>query len=55
MTFNFFRCCFSIPKYVTYVINAAQFLWKLRVARYEGVSDETVLEEERNISGGMAT
>jgi hypothetical protein len=28
------------------------------VARYEGVSDETVFEEERNdrnVSGGMAT
>jgi hypothetical protein len=40
------------------VINAAQFLWKLSVARYEGVAEETVLEEERNdrnISGGMAT
>jgi 3-vinyl bacteriochlorophyllide hydratase len=44
-----------LAAYVAYLINAAQFLWKLRVARYEGVSDETVLEEERNISGGMAT
>ena len=45
----------ALAAYVAYLINAAQFLWKLRVARYEGVSDETVLEEERNISGGMAT
>ena len=45
----------ALAAYVAYLINAAQFLWKLRVARYEGVSDETVLEEERDISGGMAT
>jgi len=48
----------ALAAYVAYLINAAQFLWKLRVARYEGVADETVLEEERNdrnISGGMAT
>ena len=48
----------ALAAYVAYLINAAQFLWKLRVARYEGVADETVVEEERNdrnISGGMAT
>ena len=48
----------ALAAYVAYLINAAQFLWKLRVARYEGVAEETVLEEERNdrnISGGMAT
>jgi 3-vinyl bacteriochlorophyllide hydratase len=48
----------ALVAYVAYLINAAQFLWKLRVARYEGVADETVVEEERskrNISGGMAT
>ena len=48
----------ALGAYVAYLINAAQFLWKLRVARYEGVADETVVEEERNdrnISGGMAT
>jgi 3-vinyl bacteriochlorophyllide hydratase len=48
----------ALAAYVAYLINAAQFLWKLRVARYEGVADETVMEEERNdrnISGGMAT
>jgi 3-vinyl bacteriochlorophyllide hydratase len=48
----------ALAAYVTYVVNAAQFLWKLRVARYEGVAEETVLEEERNdrnVSGGMAT
>ena len=48
----------ALAAYVAYLINAAQFLWKLRVARYEGVSEETVFEEERNdrnVSGGMAT
>ena len=48
----------ALAAYVAYLINAAQFLWKLRVARYEGVADETVVEEERNdrnVSGGMAT
>jgi len=48
----------ALVAYVAYLINAAQFLWKLRVARYEGVADETVMEEERtdrNVSGGMAT
>jgi 3-vinyl bacteriochlorophyllide hydratase len=48
----------ALAAYVAYLINAAQFLWKLRVARYEGVPDETVVKEEqndRNISGGMAT
>ena len=45
----------ALTAYVAYLINAAQFLWKLRVARYEGVADETVVEEERNIHGGMAT
>ena len=48
----------ALAAYVAYLINAAQFLWKLRVARYEGVADETVFEEERNdrnVSGGMAT
>ena len=48
----------ALAAYVAYLINAAQFLWKLRVARYEGVADETVMEEERNdrnVSGGMAT
>jgi 3-vinyl bacteriochlorophyllide hydratase len=48
----------ALTAYVAYLINAAQFLWKLRVARYEGVAEETVLEEERNdrnVSGGMAT
>ncbi len=48
----------ALAAYVAYLINAAQFLWKLRVARYEGVSEETVIEEERNdrnVSGGMAT
>jgi 3-vinyl bacteriochlorophyllide hydratase len=48
----------ALAAYVAYLINAAQFLWKLRVARYEGIAEETVLEEERNdrnISGGMAT
>ena len=48
----------ALAAYVAYLINAAQFLWKLRVARYEGVADETVVEEERSkrsISGGMAT
>ncbi len=47
----------ALAAYVAYLINAAQFLWKLRVARYEGVAEETVLEEERNdrnVSGGMA-
>ena len=47
----------ALAAYVTYVVNAAQFLWKLRVARYEGVAEEIVLEEERNernVSGGMA-
>lgn len=38
----------ALAAYVAYVINAAQFLWKLRVARYEGVAEETVFEEERN-------
>ena len=48
----------ALAAYVAYLINAAQFLWKLRVARYEGIADETVVEEERSkrsISGGMAT
>ncbi len=48
----------ALAAYVAYLINAAQFLWKLRVARYEGVGEETVLAEERNdrnVSGGMAT
>jgi len=48
----------ALAAYVAYLINAAQFLWKLRVARYEGIADETVVEEgrnERNVSGGMAT
>ena len=48
----------ALAAYVAYLINAAQFLWKLRVARYEGVAEETVAEEERNdrnVSGGMAT
>jgi 3-vinyl bacteriochlorophyllide hydratase len=48
----------ALAAYVAYLINAAQFLWKLRVARYEGVAEEIVLEEERNernVSGGMAT
>ena len=48
----------ALAAYVAYLINAAQFLWKLRVARYESVADETVVEEERNdrnVSGGMAT
>ena len=48
----------ALAAYVAYLINAAQFLWKLRVARYEGVAEETVLAEERNdrnVSGGMAT
>lgn len=48
----------ALAAYVAYLINAAQFLWKLRVARYEGVADEIVLQEERNernVSGGMAT
>jgi 3-vinyl bacteriochlorophyllide hydratase len=45
----------ALTAYVAYLINAAQFLWKLRVARYEGVAEETVVEEERNIHGGMAT
>jgi 3-vinyl bacteriochlorophyllide hydratase len=48
----------ALAAYVAYLINAAQFLWKLRVARYEGVAEEMVLAEERNarnVSGGMAT
>ena len=45
----------ALAAYVAYLINAAQFIWKLRVARYEGVAEETVLAEERNVSGGMAT
>ena len=48
----------ALAAYVAYLVNAAQFLWKLRVARYEGAADETALEEgrnERNVSEGVAT
>jgi 3-vinyl bacteriochlorophyllide hydratase len=32
----------AVSAYVTYVVNAAQFVWKLRVARLEGAKSETL-------------
>lgn len=45
----------ALAAYVAYLINAAQFLWKLRVARYEGVEEESLSKDKPNIHGGMAT
>lgn len=45
----------ALAAYVAYLINAAQFVWKLKVARYEGVAEENVTAEEGNVRGGMAT
>ena len=45
----------ALAAYVAYLINAAQFLWKLRVARYEGVEEESLSNDKPNIHGGMAT
>jgi 3-vinyl bacteriochlorophyllide hydratase len=45
----------ALAAYVAYLINAAQFVWKLRVARYDGVAEETVIAEERNVRRGMVT
>ena len=45
----------ALAAYVAYLINAAQFIWKLRVARYEGVEEEPLNSDKPNIHGGMAT
>jgi 3-vinyl bacteriochlorophyllide hydratase len=45
----------ALAAYVAYLINAAQFLWKLRVARYEGIEEESLSKDKPNIHGGMAT
>jgi 3-vinyl bacteriochlorophyllide hydratase len=45
----------ALAAYVAYLINAAQFVWKLRVARYEGVEEESLSSDKPNIHGGMAT
>lgn len=45
----------ALAAYVAYLINAAQFVWKLRVARHEGVEDESLSSDKPNIHGGMAT
>ena len=45
----------ALAAYVAYLINAAQFVWKLRVARYEGIEEELLNSDKPNIHGGMAT
>ena len=45
----------ALAAYIAYLINAAQFVWKLRVARYEGAEEESLSSDKPNIHGGMAT
>ena len=44
----------ALAAYVAYLINAAQFIWKLRVARYEGESGSDSTNENHQVGGGIA-
>lgn len=44
----------ALAAYVAYLINAAQFLWKLRVARYEDEGVSKPGEENNPVGGGIA-
>lgn len=44
----------ALAAYVAYLINAAQFLWKLRVARYEDEGGSKPGEENNPVGGGIA-
>jgi 3-vinyl bacteriochlorophyllide hydratase len=44
----------ALAAYVAYLINAAQFLWKLRVARYEDEGGSKPSEENNPVGGGIA-
>lgn len=44
----------ALTAYVAYLINAAQFLWKLRVARYESESGNEAENKESQMGKGIA-
>jgi 3-vinyl bacteriochlorophyllide hydratase len=45
----------AVAAYATYVINAAQFLWKLRVARLEGQKSDASSQSGQMSSSNAAS
>ena len=44
----------ALAAYAAYVINAAQFLWKLRLARLDAEAEDRAAEAARMVEGAMA-
>jgi 3-vinyl bacteriochlorophyllide hydratase len=44
----------ALAAYAAYVINAAQFLWKLRLARLDAEAEDRAAEAARLVEGAMA-
>jgi 3-vinyl bacteriochlorophyllide hydratase len=44
----------ALAAYAAYVINAAQFLWKLRMARLDAEAEDARAETARLVEGAMA-
>jgi 3-vinyl bacteriochlorophyllide hydratase len=44
----------ALAAYAAYVINAAQFLWKLRMARLDAEAEDAKAETARMVEGAMA-
>lgn len=44
----------ALAAYVTYVINAGQFIWKLRMARLDAAAEDAASETARMVEGATA-
>ncbi len=44
----------ALAAYVTYVVNAGQFIWKLRMARLDAASEDEATETRRMVEGASA-
>ena len=44
----------ALAAYATYVVNAGQFLWKLRMARLDAAAEDAASETIRMVEGATA-